>query len=112
MIETIPDFLVGTEGLVNIGFTIAAVWGVRSLVQKYQYAIVGLLVGLAIAIVLYGVGTVNYGTGMRHRQMFIWVIFLFGGIGISEHIRFVWPLHCEKNIDKTSDTGSVQSGSD
>ncbi|SNR71293.1 hypothetical protein SAMN06266787_11353 [Halorubrum ezzemoulense] len=112
MIETIPDLLVGTEGLVNIGFTIAAVWGVRSLVQKYQYAIVGLLVGLAIAIVLYGVGTVNYGTGMRHRQMFIWVIFLFGGIGISEHVRFVWPLHCEKNIDKTSDTGSVQSGSD
>ena len=112
MIETIPDLLVGTEGLVNIGFTIAAVWGVRSLDQKYQYAIVGLLVGLAVAIVLYGVGTVNYGTGMRHRQMFIWVIFLFGGIGISEHVRFVWPLHYGKTTSNRSDTKSARSGSD
>ncbi|WP_152420856.1 glycosyltransferase family 39 protein [Halorubrum coriense] len=112
MIETIPDLLVGTEGLVNIVFSIAAVWGVRSLDQKYQYAIVGLLVGLAVAIVLYGVGTVNYGTGMRHRQMFIWVIFLFGGVGICEHVRFVWPLRYGKTGSNSSDTRSVQSKSD
>lgn len=91
MIETIPDLLVGVEGLINIAFTIAAVWGVRSLSQKNMPATVGLLAGLAIAVVLYGVGTVNYGTGMRHRQMFLWVIFLFGGIGLSEHVRFTWP---------------------
>lgn len=91
MIETLPDLLVGIEGLINIGFTVAAVWGIRSLGQKNAPATVGLLVGLAVAVVLYGLGTVNYGTGMRHRQMFIWVIFMFGGIGITEHVRFLWP---------------------
>ncbi|MDB2265757.1 glycosyltransferase family 39 protein [Halorubrum ezzemoulense] len=91
MIETIPDLLVGVEGLINIAFTITAIWGVRSLSQKNMPATVGLLAGLAVAVVLYGVGTVNYGTGMRHRQMFLWVIFLFGGIGFSEHVRFAWP---------------------
>ncbi|MDB2276717.1 hypothetical protein PM022_19780 [Halorubrum ezzemoulense] len=91
MIETVPDLLVGVEGLLNIAFTITAIWGVRSLSQKNMPATVGLLAGLAVAVVLYGVGTVNYGTGMRHRQMFLWVIFLFGGIGISEHVRLVWP---------------------
>lgn len=86
MIETVSDLLVGIEGLISIGFTIAAVWGVRYLGQKNMAVTVGLLAGLAAAVTLYGVGTVNYGTGMRHRQMFIWVIFLLGGIGISEKI--------------------------
>lgn len=98
MIETIPDLLVGIEGLINIAFTVAAIWGVRSLGQRNMPATVGLLAGLSVAVVLYGVGTVNYGTGMRHRQMFIWVIFLFGGIGISEHVRFVWPFELSRGI--------------
>lgn len=90
MIETIPDLMVGIEGLANIGFTIAAVWGIRSMAKQNPSATVGLLAGLLLAVVLYGVGTVNYGTGMRHRQMFLWVIFIFGAIGIAEHVRLVW----------------------
>jgi hypothetical protein len=89
MIETIPDLLISMEGVGSIAFTIAAIWGVRSLGQKNLSATVGLLVGLALAVVFYGVGTANYGTGMRHRQMFLWVIFLFGGIGISKHVQFM-----------------------
>lgn len=112
MIETFPDLLVGIEGLVNIAFTVAAIWGVRSLGQKNSYATISLLVGLAVAVVLYGVGTVNYGTGMRHRQMFLWVIFLFGGIGISEHVKFVWPFRWGRNIAKEPAAASVSSESD
>jgi 4-amino-4-deoxy-L-arabinose transferase-like glycosyltransferase len=89
MIETVPDLLVSVEGIINLGFTVAAVWGVRSLGRKNTPATVGLIVGLGVAVILYGVGTVNYGTGMRHRQMFLWVIFLFGGIGITEHVKFL-----------------------
>ncbi|WP_160163056.1 glycosyltransferase family 39 protein [Halorubrum lipolyticum] len=111
MIETIPDLLVGIEGLINIAFTVAAVWGVRSLGQKNSPATVGLLVGLCVAVVLYGVGTVNYGTGMRHRQMFIWVIFLFGGIGVSEHVRFAWPFQWWSDDSATS-TQALNSGTD
>ncbi|WP_336135348.1 glycosyltransferase family 39 protein [Natronomonas amylolytica] len=90
MIETIPDLLVGMEGIISIGFTLASPWGIRSMAKQNRPATVGLLVGLLLGIVLYGVGTVNYGTGMRHRQMFIWVIFIFGAVGITEHVRFVW----------------------
>jgi 4-amino-4-deoxy-L-arabinose transferase-like glycosyltransferase len=91
MVTTIPDLLVSVEGLISIGFTIAAVWGIRSSEQNNVPATIGLIVGLLIAVVLYGVGTVNYGTGMRHRQMFTWVIYLFGGIGLSERVRFKVP---------------------
>ena len=104
MIETIPDLLVGIEGILNIVFTVAAIWGVRSFGQKNPYTTVGLVVGLTIAVVLYGVGTVNYGTGMRHRQMFLWIIFLFGGIGISEQVRVLWPFHRSRSLSTESST--------
>lgn len=88
MIETIPDLIVSIEGLITMGFTVAALWGVRTLAHKNKPATAALVVGLLLAVVFYGVGTVNFGTGMRHRQMFIWIIFLFGGIGIAEHVQF------------------------
>jgi hypothetical protein len=100
MIETVPDFLLGLEGLVSIGFTIASIWGVRLMARKNAPGTVGLLVGLIVGAALYGVGTANYGTGMRHRQMFLWVIFLFGGIGIADHVRFEWPF---RTISLSSD---------
>ncbi|SDZ98292.1 Dolichyl-phosphate-mannose-protein mannosyltransferase [Haloplanus vescus] len=109
MIETIPDLLVGIEGLVSIAFTMASIWGIRSLGQKNPSATIGLLVGLVVAVILYGVGTVNYGTGMRHRQMFLWVIFLFGGIGISEHVKFVWPFRWGKDSFMESDPNRSSS---
>jgi len=112
MVETIPDLLISIEGLVNLSFTIAAGWGIRSLGQKNAPATVGLLVGLAVAVVLYGVGTANYGTGMRHRQMFLWVIFLFGGIGISEHVKFRWPFRWGSDASSESSTQTSNSKSD
>jgi 4-amino-4-deoxy-L-arabinose transferase-like glycosyltransferase len=91
MIETVPDLLVSIEGLVSIGFTLAAIEGVRCLGRREFPVAAGLLVGFAVAVVLYGVGTANYGTGMRHRQMFLWVVFLLGGIGFSERIAIQIP---------------------
>jgi hypothetical protein len=79
------------EAIISIGFTIAAIWGVRLMGHKNSSATVGLLVGLVVAVTLYGVGTVNYGLGTRQRQMFLWIIFLFGGIGLSNHVKFQWP---------------------
>jgi uncharacterized membrane protein len=91
MIETISDLLISIEGMISIFYTAVAIWGVRSFGEKNVSATVGLLLGFMIAVVLYGAGTANYGTGMRHRQMFLWVVFLFGGIGITEHLRIKWP---------------------
>ena len=89
MIDTIPDIIISIEGLITIGFSIAALWGLRTLAQRNKAFTATLVVGLLLAVVFYGVGTVNFGTGMRHRQMFTWIIFLFGGIGIANHVRFI-----------------------
>jgi hypothetical protein len=88
MIRTVPGLVVSIEGMISLGFTVTAIWGIRSLLRRNAPAVVALLCGFVIAVVLYGVGTVNYGTGMRHRQMFLWVIFLFGGIGLMKFVKF------------------------
>lgn len=90
MISTVPDLIISIEGIITIIFTITAVWGLRSFSQKNPPVAIGLIIGFSVAIVLYGIGTVNYGTGMRHRQMFLWIVFLFGGIGLSDHIHFTF----------------------
>lgn len=110
MIETIPDLLVSLEGIVTFGFTVAALWGIRSVGKNHASATVGPLAGLIIAVVLYGIGTANYGTAMRHRQMFIWVIFLFGGVGITEHVTFTWPFQSNSGQRSSRpDTGRPDS---
>jgi 4-amino-4-deoxy-L-arabinose transferase-like glycosyltransferase len=95
MVETLPDLLISIEGMTTIGFTVAALRGVRHLLHRNAPATVALLVGFGVAVALYGVGTANYGTGMRHRQMFLWIVFLFGGMGIAEHVRFKWSAHSD-----------------
>jgi hypothetical protein len=84
MVDTIPGILVSVEGLLSIVYSIAAIWGSRKFTHRNRVAGIGLLTGLFVAVVLYGIGTANYGTGMRHRQMFLWVVFLFGAVGIAD----------------------------
>ena len=91
MVETGSDLLVGFEGLLTLGYTVAAIWGVRWLARRDAPAAAGLVAGLAVAVVLYGVGTANYGTGMRHRQMFTWVLFTLGAVGVAERVRLRLP---------------------
>lgn len=107
MIETPADLLVSFEGLASMAFTIASIWGIRSLIHRNAPATVGLLGGFAVAVVLYGVGTVNFGTGMRHRQMFLWVLFLFGGIGLAQQIRIKGPFETY-NVVLANSNGSIE----
>jgi hypothetical protein len=87
MIGTIPGVLIGIEGLFSIGYTIAALLGIRLVAHRNTPVAAALFIGFAIGAVLYGIGTANYGAAMRHRQMFIWVVFLFGGIALAEKLR-------------------------
>jgi 4-amino-4-deoxy-L-arabinose transferase-like glycosyltransferase len=109
MVETIPDLLVSFEGMISLAFTIAAVWGIRSLIHRNASVTLGLLVSCVVAAVLYGVGTVNYGTGMRHRQMFLWVVFLFGGIGIAEQVRIEWSFNTGEAVPPEATNSSEQT---
>jgi hypothetical protein len=87
MVATIPDLIIMVEGLSNVVYTIAAITGARILSRKTFAGTVALVAGIVVGTVVYGLGTVNVGTAVRHRPMILWVIFLFGGVGIAEHIR-------------------------
>jgi hypothetical protein len=86
MISQIMDLIIAFEGFINIVYFIAAITGARLLAQKALPGTMALIVGITAGAVLYGLGTVNVGTAVRHRQMILWAVFLLGGIGLSEHV--------------------------
>jgi len=86
MVETLEDVPVAVEAVGNLCYAIAAIWGFRYLVHRNTPVAIGLAVGLFLGTILYGFGTVNYGTAVRHRPMFLWVVFLFGSVGIASWI--------------------------
>lgn len=88
MVSTPADLVVGLEGMISLLYAVAAVFGVRALLHRAPAAALALLVGLLLGSVLYGVGTANFGTAMRHRQMFLWIVFVFGAVGVAERVRF------------------------
>jgi hypothetical protein len=88
MITEITDFVAFFEAIGNLIFAIFGIFGARAVIRKNVPVGVALLFGIVIGAVLYGFGTANVGTAIRHRQMVLWAIFVLGGIGISERIRF------------------------
>lgn len=88
MVSNIMDFVAMGEGLVNLFYAGTAIFGARVLSTKTLAGTTALIVGVIVGSVLYGLGTVNVGTAVRHRQMILWVIFLLGGIGTAQYIRF------------------------
>lgn len=99
MVETVSDFLVSLEGLIALVAVFATPLGIRYVARQNPAGTIGLLVGFLLAVVLYGYGTANVGTAVRHRQMFLWVIFLFAAIGIANSIRVEYT-HPEENAQK------------
>ncbi|WP_256686334.1 hypothetical protein [Halococcus qingdaonensis] len=89
MVGTAADVVVAAEALGNVAFTVAAVRGIRSLLAhqldwRVSTGWVALGVWVITGSILFGLGTANVGTAVRHRQMFIWVVYLFGAVGIVE----------------------------
>ncbi|WP_137288619.1 hypothetical protein [Natronorubrum halophilum] len=90
MIDAVSDVPVAFEGVLNLGYTIAGIFGFRQLMHRNAPVAAGLLAALLLGVTLYGFGTVNYGTAIRHRQMFLWILFIFGSIGIVSKINVSW----------------------
>ena len=88
MISTLPDMIAFFEGFINLIFAVAGVYGFRVLMHRNVSVAVALAGGTALAAVLYGLANANVGTVVRQRQMLLWAIFLFGGIGLSERFDF------------------------
>lgn len=90
MIHTLSDAVAGVEAFMNLAYGIAAIGGLRYMLRQDTPTTVGLVVSFAVASVLYGVADANVGTAVRHRQMFVWVVYLFGAVYVSERIRLVY----------------------
>ena len=86
MVSTPADFVALFESFGNLLFVLFGVVGVRGVFQRNPTVAISLAGGVVLAAVLYGIGTANVGTAIRHRQMILWAIFIFGGIGIAERI--------------------------
>lgn len=87
MIEQMADFVAAMEAVGNLVFAVAAIFGARTVIERNVHVGVALVSGIVLGVTFYGLGTVNVGTAVRHRQMVLWAIFLLGGIGIAERIR-------------------------
>jgi hypothetical protein len=84
MITNLMDAVIALEALANVCFAIAGVWGIRVAWRSDSARTAALLTGLLVAGVLYGIASANVGTAVRHRQMFIWVVYVFGAVGITQ----------------------------
>lgn len=88
MVTRLIDAVAMMEGLTNIAYAIAAFAGARMLAARTLAGAVALVVGIVVGSLLYGLGTANVGTAVRHRPMVMWAIYLLGGIGVATYVRF------------------------
>ncbi|PSP90318.1 hypothetical protein BRC90_01735 [Halobacteriales archaeon QS_4_69_34] len=89
MVDDPAAVVAAFEGLGNLAFALAAPWGVRHIVSSRQpiAGLTALLVGFFAAVAFYGLVEGNVGAAVRHRQMFVWVLYVLGGAGIANRIR-------------------------
>jgi hypothetical protein len=85
MISQLPDFVAFFEGITNLSFAVAGLYGFRLLLYRNATVAISLAVGIVLSAVLYGLANANVGTVVRQRQMIIWALFVFGGVGVAEH---------------------------
>lgn len=83
MIENIMDSIIFLESIMSLMLTFCFIYGISPSIKKHPAVVGGLLIALLIGIVIFGLGTANVGTAVRHRQMFLWILFLIGGIGLD-----------------------------
>jgi hypothetical protein len=86
MIGSVLDIPVAVEGVISMIYTIAAILSIPYLSKRHLPGVGALIIALIVGVSFYGIGTVNVGTASRHRPMFLWVVFLFGGIGLAQHL--------------------------
>ncbi len=89
MVELPRDLVGMTESSISLIFTIAAIAGLPIAFQRHPIKTTILCIAFLVGVIFYGFGTANVGTAVRHRPMFLWVIFIIGGIGLADNFRLV-----------------------
>ena len=108
MVGSVLDLPVLFEGIGNMLYALAALAGIAIAFKRDRVATVGLGVYFIAGVTLYGLGTANYGTGVRHRQMFLWVLFVFGAVGAQWAWEQYAPSHWKTSL-RAIGTSAVDS---
>jgi hypothetical protein len=81
------ELLLLVESLGNIVYFGAAIFGSRLLFSQQRVPVATLVMSFLVFSILYGNITANVGAAARHRQMFSWVLYLFGGVWLASRCR-------------------------
>lgn len=85
MLDGRPSVLVVfVEAIGNLAFAVAAIPGAWYALRRRLPGAAALGVGFVLAALLYGLVEGNVGTAVRHRQMVVWVLYLFGAVGVAD----------------------------
>lgn len=82
MVQGVLYLPVMAEGILNIGLMILAITGGKWLLKKHPVKVLPLLAGFVLFSVFYGLVEANVGAAVRHRQQFVWVLYMFAGVGL------------------------------
>ena len=96
-IESVLDIPVMIEGMTNILYALAGIVGIATALKRDRVLAIGLGTFFVLGVTLYGFGTANFGTATRHRQMFSWVLFIFGSVGAH----WLWVQYAPSSWKKT-----------
>lgn len=89
MISAPAWLIAGLEAMGNLVFLLFSLQGFRYLYHRARPVALSLAVGVILAGLMYGLIEGNVGPAVRHRQQFVWIIYLFGSIGMFESFEFV-----------------------
>lgn len=87
-LESVLDIGGLAESIIGITYALFAVLGALVLKERTLLGTLALVSLIILFSVLFGFGTANYGTAVRHRQTVFWAIFILGAIGISSKVQF------------------------
>lgn len=89
MISSPAWMIASLEGLGNFVYVLFSLQGFRYLFHRAKPMALTLSVGAVLAVLMYGLIEGNVGPAVRHRQQFVWIVYLFGAIGMFESIKIV-----------------------
>ncbi|WP_135366067.1 hypothetical protein [Halosimplex halophilum] len=86
MVEQAADAVVFAQAVGNVVAAGFAVFGVPVLWRRSKRTTAALVAAFVVGTMLYGLVNANVGANVRQRQMFLWVLFLFAGVGVAERV--------------------------
>jgi len=105
MVDSAGAMLASLGGILIFGYAIGTVLTLPYLLNfRHNHTAVPLVAGAVLGVLLYGFVMSNYGAVTRFRQMFTWVFFIGGGIGLARKVTFDVAATEEQTDAKVSST--------